>query len=183
MIDVRIDVEAPRADVLVNQRETARAYDQLARHEAMLQRALNRTLAEFRLLRDASGAAARSDATSPVLSTHPEPAPSGDGRPPALQGPRTSARSAHTGDEHDDGKALLQNEANSVQPLESTEESGEFGGLPRPCRETPPSPDATGTALCPAAGCLQRVLRRHSFGAAAPRPAAGEEKRWRRSSR
>ena len=138
MINVRIDVEAPRANVLVNQQETARAYDQLARHEAMLQRALNRTLAEFRRLREASGAAARSNAAASVSSTHPEPAPSGDGRPPALQGPRTSARSAHAGDEHDDGKALLQNEANSAQPIESTEESGKFEGpAEAPSRDFP----------------------------------------------
>ena len=131
MIDVRILVEAPCAKVLVKQQESARAYDQLARHEATLQRALNRTLAEFRRLRDASVAAARSNAAEPVPSAHPEPAPSGDGRPPALQGPRTQASSAHAGGGHADGNAFLQNEPNSAQTFE---EAGDTSS-----RENPPA--------------------------------------------
>ena len=130
-IDASIYAEAPSAQVLVERRESARTFDQLARHEATLQRALNRTLDEFRRLRDASVAAARSNAAEPVSSAHPEPAPSGDGRPPAPQGPRTQASSAHAGGGHADGNAFLQNEPNSAQ---TSEEAGDTSS-----RENPPA--------------------------------------------
>ena len=130
-IDASIYAEAPSARVLVERRESAHTFDQLARHEATLQRALNRTLAEFRRLRDASVAAARSNAAEPVPSAHPEPAPSGDGRPPVPQGPRTQAGSAHAGGGHADGNAFLQNEPNSAQ---TSEEAGDTSS-----RENPPA--------------------------------------------
>ena len=50
-VDVEILLGAPSAQILVEREESARAFDRLARHEATLQRSLNRTLAEFRSLK------------------------------------------------------------------------------------------------------------------------------------
>ena len=129
--------EAPNAQVLVECRENARAFDQLARHEATLQRALNRTLAEFRHLRDASAARAGSNAApaaaptdpepdaaadpgaEPAAVTDPGPEPADDARPAAPQGARGPAGESPSGAAHDGEKEILQNEANSAQTLES----------------------------------------------------------------
>ena len=64
-IDVDMCAQAPFAQILVERVESGRTYDLLARHEATLQRALNRTLEEFHRLHDASGAAARPNAPAP----------------------------------------------------------------------------------------------------------------------
>ena len=63
-IDADIRAQAPSAQVLVEREESAKAFDRLARHEGTLQRALNRTLDDFRGLRREAeatsvGAAAR----------------------------------------------------------------------------------------------------------------------------
>ena len=123
-IDVDMCAQAPFAQILVERPESARTYDQLARHEATLQRSLNRTLEEFRRLRDAAGAAARPNTPAPpepdpapVATADSDPAPSRTARPPATQGPRTSAAGAHAGAGHDGEKAFLQNEANSRNPV------------------------------------------------------------------
>ena len=50
-VDMEIVLGAPSAMVLVEREESARAFDRLMRYEAMLQRSLNRTLAEFRSLK------------------------------------------------------------------------------------------------------------------------------------
>jgi len=128
--------EAPNAQVLVECRENARAFDQLARHEATLQRALNRTLAEFRHLRDASAARAEANAAPAAAPAPPDPEPepnaaadpdavppAADRRPeqPGLRAPAARPR-AGTGPEH--GKAFSQNEANSAQPSEEVAYSG-----------------------------------------------------------
>lgn len=133
-IDVRILTEAPSARVLVERQESARAYDQLARHEAMLQRALDRTLDEFRRLRNAARAAAETNAQPPVAAPDPDPAPAATAdpdpapsrgvRPPAPGGPRGPAGGAHAGAGHDGENAFLQNEANSAQPSEEEANSG-----------------------------------------------------------
>ena len=130
-IDVDMCAQAPFAQILVERVESGRTYDLLARHEATLQRSLNRTLEEFRRLRDASGAAPKSNAPAPpdpdpapVATADPDPAPSCGARPPATQGPRTSAAGAHAGAGRDGEKAFLQNEANSEQTFEETDDSG-----------------------------------------------------------
>ena len=113
-IDMKMLTEAPSARVLVDRKESARAYDQLARHEATLQRALDRTLAEFRRLRDAAVKTANADAAREAAPADPDPAPSCDDRPPVSQSPRTPAG----GTAHGDETGVLQNEANSAQGLE-----------------------------------------------------------------
>ena len=130
-IDVDMCAQAPFAQILVERPESARTYDQLARHEATLQRSLNRTLDEFRRLRDAAGAAPKSNTPAPpepdpapVATADSDPAPSCGARPPATQGPRTSAGGAQAGAGHDGDKALLRNEANSEQTFEETDDSG-----------------------------------------------------------
>ena len=110
-IDMTMLTEAPSARVLVERKESARAYDQLARHEATLQRALDRTLAAFHRLRDAAPEAAPAD---------PDPAPSRDERSPASQRPGVPAGGAAHGGEAE----ILQNEANSAQAIEGEERIG-----------------------------------------------------------
>ena len=129
-IDVDMCAQAPFAQILVERPESARTYDQLARHEATLQRSLNRTLEEFRRLRDAAGAAPKSNTPAPpepdpapVATADSDPAPSCGARPPATQGPRTSAAGAQAGAGRDGEKAFLQNEANSEQTFEETDDS------------------------------------------------------------
>ena len=132
-IDVDMCAQAPFAQILVERVESARTYDLLARHEATLQRALNRTLDEFRRLRDAASAAARPNAAppatpldpdpAPVATADSDPAPSYTARPPVPQGPRTPAAGVHAGAGHDGEKAFLQNEANSAQTFEETDDS------------------------------------------------------------
>ena len=131
-IDVDMCAQAPFAQILVERPESARTYDQLARHEATLQRSLNRTLEEFRRLRDAAGAAPKSNTPAPpepdpapVATADSEPAPSCTARPPVPQGPRTPAAGAHAGAGRDGEKAFLQNEANSAQPREEASNSGD----------------------------------------------------------
>ena len=130
-IDVDMCAQAPFAQILVERPESARTYDQLARHEATLQRSLNRTLDEFRRLRDAAGAAPKSNTPAPpepdpapVATADSDPAPSRTVRPPAPQGRRTPAGGAQAGAGHDGEKAFLQNEANSEQTFEETDDSG-----------------------------------------------------------
>ena len=133
-IDVDMCAQAPFAQILVERVESGRTYDLLARHEATLQRSLNRTLEEFRRLRDASGAAPKSNTPPPATPPDPnpvpvatadsDPAPSRTVRPPAPQGPRPPAGGAHAGAGHDGEKAFLQNEANSEQTFEETDDSG-----------------------------------------------------------
>ena len=130
-IDVDMCAQAPFAQILVERPESARTYDQLARHEATLQRSLNRTLEEFRRLRDAAGAAPKSNTPAPpepnpapVATADSDPAPSRTVRPPAPQGRRTPVGGAQAGAGHDGEKAFLQNEANSEQTFEETDDSG-----------------------------------------------------------
>ena len=61
-VDMEIILGAPSAMVLVEREESARAFDRLMRYEAMLQRALNRTLAEFRSLKCEAAAQAKTEA-------------------------------------------------------------------------------------------------------------------------
>ena len=123
--------EAPCARVLVQRQSSARAFDQIARHEAMLQRALHRTLEEFRRLQGASPAKPRSEAPPPAdpepapdAASDPEPAPSRAVRQRAPQGQRPPARKPHAGAESDREKVFLQNEANSAQAFEEAPNSG-----------------------------------------------------------
>ena len=119
-IDMKMLTEAPSARVLVERKESARAYDQLARHEATLQRALDRTLAAFHRLRDAATEAADADAAPEAAPADPDPAPSRDERSPALQRPGVPAGGPAHGGEAD----VLQNEASSAQRLEGEERIG-----------------------------------------------------------
>ena len=63
-IDADIRAQAPSAQVLVEREESAKAFDRLARHEGTLQRALNRTLEDFRGLRREAKAASSEVAAS-----------------------------------------------------------------------------------------------------------------------
>lgn len=118
-IDMKMLTEAPSARVLVDRKESARAYDQLARHEATLQRALDRTLAEFRRLRDAAVKTAYAGAAPQAAPADPDPAPSRNERSPASRSPYTPGG----GTAHDGEKEFLQNEANSAQRVEGKESS------------------------------------------------------------
>ena len=119
MIDEDINEQVPSAQVLVERRQSARALDRIARHEAMLQRSLNRTLDEFRRLRDASAAAADTKATPSAAPADPDPAPAHDVRAPAPEGRQPDSGEARAGAGHTDERAFLQNEANSAQTLEA----------------------------------------------------------------
>ena len=130
LLDASMHAEAPCARVLVERRSSARAFDQIARHEAMLQRSLNRTLDEFRRLRDASVTAMEPDAPQPDESADrdvepapradPDPAPADDASPAAPQGAREPAGESPSGTARGDGDVILQNEANSAQRFEGT---------------------------------------------------------------
>ena len=99
-VDVEILLGAPSVRILVEREENARAFDRLARHEATLQRSLNRTLAEFRSLK--REAAKVADAAS-------------DAR---LDAPSEAAAQPAPADEND----FLQNEANSAQATERADD-------------------------------------------------------------
>ena len=130
-IEEDINALVPSAQVLVERRQNARAFDQIARHEAMLQRALNRTLDEFRRLRDASGVAAGPEAPAPVAPADPDPAPAEDAPARAPQGAQPVPDEARGGAERAGEEALLQNEANSAQTLGTADASGAEAELPR----------------------------------------------------
>lgn len=130
LIDMEITLVAPWAKVLAEREQSAKAFDRLARHEASLQRALHRTLEEFRRLRDASPAQSRSKAPPPASPKpassavpDPDPAPSSADHPRAPQGPRPPAGVPLVGAGPDHEKRFLQNEANSAQPAEGTSHS------------------------------------------------------------
>ena len=194
MIDVSIHVEAPCAKVLVKQQESARAYDQLARHEATLQRALNRTLAEVRRLRDAWRVAAtlqralnrtlaepfvacethrlrqpgrtrRSRSRQPIPS---RPRPATDARPRyRVRGRRPAPPMPGAGTPTE----TLFCKTNPIprKPLKRRE----IRAPERTRRRPRPSPDAAPAGFDPAARRLRRVPRRHM-------PPTG--RRWRPSS-
>ena len=115
-IDADIRAQAPSAQVLVERQESAKTFDRLARHEGTLQRALNRTLEDFRGLRREAAAAAPEAASSEAASAEAAPgpvtAPPGGAGPAAPRGPAALA-----GED-----ALLQNEANSAQSLDAAAE-------------------------------------------------------------
>ena len=130
-LDLCMYAEAPCARVLVQRQSSARAFDQIARHEAMLQRALHRTLDEFRRLQGASPAKPRSEAPppdepepAPDVASDPEPAPSRAVRQPSRQGQRPPVRRPQAEAGSDRKKSFLQNEANSAQAVEGTLDSG-----------------------------------------------------------
>lgn len=143
-LDDCMNAAAPCARVLVERRESARAFDQFARHEAMLQRSLTRTLDEFRRLRDvvgASGAAMEPDApqpddsadrdAEPAAEADPDPAQASDARPAAPQGAREEpASESRAGAVPSDREEILQNEANSAQRVEGAPNSA--GGVNPP---------------------------------------------------
>ena len=124
-IDMKMLVEAPSARVLVDRKESARAYDQLARHEATLQRALDRTLAAFHRLRDAATQAANADTAPGAAPADPDPAAPRDARSPASQSARVPAGGVLPGGEAE----FLQNEANSAQGFEG---EGRIGAAVNP---------------------------------------------------
>ena len=130
-IDLEIRTKAPWAEVLAERKQSARLFDRVERHEASLQRALHRTLEEFRRLRVVSPVKPESSAPPPIMpepapgaASDPEPAPSRAVRQPARQGQRPLARrpQAEVGSGRE--KAFLQNEANSAQRVEETLDSG-----------------------------------------------------------
>ena len=120
-IDADIRAQAPSAQVLVERQESAKAFDRLARHEGTLQRALNRTLEDFRgLRREAKAASAEAapaeTASAEAASAETEPAPVT--APPGGTGP--AARPGAVAPASED--ALLQNEANTAQVLDPATE-------------------------------------------------------------
>ena len=115
-IDADIRAQAPSAQVLVEREESAKAFDRLARHEGTLQRALNRTLEDFRGLRREAKAASAGAASSEAASAGPAP-------PDAAPAEEAPAEAAPAGED-----ALLQKEANSAQTLDPAKEPP--GGQP-----------------------------------------------------
>ena len=105
-IDADIRAQAPSAQVLVEREESAKAFDRLARHEATLQRALNRTLEDFRRLRREAKAAS-SEAAAAEAELAPVAAP-------AAHAPAACSGAAAPAGED----AFLQNEADSAQVLD-----------------------------------------------------------------
>ena len=115
-IDADIRAQAPSAQVLVEREESAKTFDRLARHEGTLQRALNRTLEDFRGLRREAKAAAAEAASAGAASAEAAPGPVT--APPGGAGP--AARSGAAAPAGED--ALLQNEADSPQALDAAKE-------------------------------------------------------------
>ena len=118
-VDIEILLGAPSAMVLVEREASARAFDRLMRYEAMLQRSLNRTLAEFRSLKREAAKEAKAEvaaAEKDVLQNEAnspqaiDAAPSRSTRPPGRRVGETPWYN------HDEG--FLQNEANPAQPTE-----------------------------------------------------------------
>ena len=122
-IDADIRAQAPSAQVLVEREESAKTFDRLARHEGTLQRALNRTLEDFRGLRREAKAAA-AEAASAEAAPAPVTAPPGGAGPAAPRGPAAPA-----GED-----ALLQNEANSAQALDARRRNHPPAPTRRPAR-------------------------------------------------
>ena len=108
-IDADIRAQAPSAQVLVERQESAKAFDRLARHEGTLQRALNRTLEDFRGLRRE---AAAPEAAPAEAEPGPVTALPGGTRPAARPG-----AAAPAGED-----AFLQNEADEAQALDAAAE-------------------------------------------------------------
>ncbi len=130
-IDADIRAQAPSAQVLVERQESAKTFDRLARHEGTLQRALNRTLEDFRGLRreaEAAPAEAAPPDAAPAEEAPAEAAPGPAAAPPGGAGPAARSRAAAPAGE----KGFLQNEANSAQTLEAAPDSraGAPGGQP-----------------------------------------------------
>ena len=120
-IDADIRAQAPSAQVLVERQESAKTFDRLARHEGTLQRALNRTLEDFRGLRREAEAAAAEAAPPDAASAEEAPAEAAPGpvtAPPGGAGPAAPRGPAALAGED----ALLQNEANSAQALDPAKE-------------------------------------------------------------
>ena len=119
-VDMEILLGAPSAMILVEREASARAFDRLMRYEAMLQRSLNRTLAEFRSLKREAAKEAKAEAEAAaeqdVLQNEAnspqaiDAAPSRSARPPGRRVGETPWYN------HDEG--FLQNEPNSAQPTE-----------------------------------------------------------------
>ena len=135
-VDNEILMQAPSAKVLVEREASARAFDRLARYEGTLQRALHRTLEEFRRLRDAA------DAAAPDADPDPAAAPSPGGRANTqcvADGPAdeadTPAGQAEDEGRREDGKGVSQNEANSAQTPEAAPCSPSIAASP----EIPPT--------------------------------------------
>ena len=139
-VDNEILMQAPSAKVLVEREASARAFDRLARYEGTLQRALHRTLEEFRRLRDASDASA--EAAAPDADPDPAAGPSPGGRTNTqcvADGPAdeadTPAGQAEDEGRREDGKGVSQNEANSAQTPEAAPCSPSIAASP----EIPPT--------------------------------------------
>ena len=125
-IDADIRAQAPSAQVLVERQESAKTFDRLARHEGTLQRALNRTLEDFRGLRREAEAAAPEAASFEAAAAEEAPAEAASAEaepgpvtaPPGGAGPAARSRAAALAGED----TLLQNEANSAQALDPAKE-------------------------------------------------------------
>ena len=122
-VDMEILLGAPSAMVLVEREASARAFDRLMRYEAMLQRSLNRTLAEFRSLKREAAKEAKAEAEAAekdVLQNEAnspqaiDAAPSRSANPPGL---RVGEAPWY---DHEEG--FPQNEPNSAQPTEKEDD-------------------------------------------------------------
>ena len=133
-IDNEILMQAPSAKILVEREKSAKAFDRLAQYEGALQRALHRTLEEFRRLREAAPAAARDGDPDPAAA--PSPRARTD-TPCEADGPAAEAEDEAEGEgrREGDGNGFSQNEANSAQALEAEPGSPPVADSP----ETPPT--------------------------------------------
>ena len=131
-VDNEMRMQAPSAKILVEREASARAFDRLARYEGTLQRALHRTLEEFRRLR--REAAAEPDAAAEAVAPDPapdDPAAASSTEPPRDAGPPAPCGAGTPAAEND----FLQNEANSTQTLEAAPCSPPIADSP----EAPPT--------------------------------------------
>ena len=159
-IDDGILRHAPMAKVLVEREASARAFDRLGRYEATLQRALHRTLEEYRQLRreaaadseagasaaaasaTASAACGRGSMETPCAADAPAPAADiPEAYTPAADTPEADTPAADTpaawaddAARRADEEGFLQNEANSAQRIDRARSSPPGAILP----EAPP---------------------------------------------
>ena len=118
MINEQIRAEAPSAKILVEYEASARIHERLARHEGALQRALNRTLDEYRRLRDAAGTAPEANAdagTEPDLDD--APACDDDGAPCAAADPAAEVDDAPNDDADDEAGAAPKTDVCKTKPI------------------------------------------------------------------
>ena len=162
-IDADIRAQAPSAQVLVERQESAKTFDRLARHEGTLQRALNRTLEDFRGLRREAAPVVAAEAAPAEAEPDPVTAPPGGAGPAARS--RAAAPPAKT--------LYCKTKPTRRKPLKrrANHAPAPTRRLTRPAANRASEPSGTGTRSGPAGATApaRRQARSQASGASARR--------------